>query len=55
MSSPLPKDHPLTQKKVLTLSDLKKEPLIVPVKGFDTEVHALILKGFDSNVEVRPL
>ena len=41
----MPKGHPLAEKEFLTLSDLKKEPLIVPVKGYDTEVHAILKKN----------
>ena len=32
------KDHPLTAKEKLTLAEVKKEPLIMPIKDSDNDI-----------------
>lgn len=36
------KDHPFTAKESLTLAEVKKEPLIMPIKGSDNDIMAVL-------------
>lgn len=36
------KDHPLTAKESLSLAEVKKEPLIMPIKGSDNDIMAVL-------------
>ena len=38
----LPERHPLTQQDVLTLPEIKKEPLVLPTKGSDNDIQAVL-------------
>lgn len=38
----LPEHHHLSQKEVLTLADIKKAPFIIPMKGSDNDIHAVL-------------
>ena len=42
MMALLPTDHPLAKKKTLTLSELKKEPFILPMEGSDNDILAVL-------------
>ena len=38
----LPERHPLTRQDVLTLPEIKKEPLVLPTKGSDNDIQAVL-------------
>ena len=38
----LPERHPLTRQNVLTLPEIKKEPLVLPTKGSDNDIQAVL-------------
>ena len=38
----LPVGHPLTKHDVLTLPEIKKEPLVLPTKGSDNDIQAVL-------------
>ena len=38
----LPESHPLTRQDVLTLPEIKKEPLVLPTKGSDNDIQAVL-------------
>ncbi|MNI79386.1 HTH-type transcriptional activator CmpR [compost metagenome] len=41
----LPADHPLSSQSVLTLSQIEKEPFIMPSKGSDDDVNRVLEKA----------
>ena len=48
----LPEGHELAREQVLTLAQLKKEPFILPMKGSDNDIQA-VLRGGSKKVQVR--
>ena len=42
----LPVGHPLTKHDVLTLPEIKKEPLVLPTKGSDNDIQAVLNDDF---------
>ena len=51
----LPERHPLTRQNVLTLPEIKKEPLVLPTKGSDNDIQAVLnsTRG-KTNVQLCP-
>jgi DNA-binding transcriptional LysR family regulator len=41
----LPADHPLSSQSVLTLSEIEKEPFIMPSKGSDDDINRVLEKA----------
>lgn len=48
----LPEGHELEREQVLTLAQIKKEPFILPMKGSDNDIQA-VLRGSSKKVQVR--